>query len=62
MEKKKVRKVGDKVFYWQWLNINEGDLYEGTITEIDGKFIKLRTAHNGKKTIMEKDIVDFDDK
>ena len=61
MEKKKVRKVGDKVFYWQWLNIDEGDLYEGTITEIDGKFIKLRTAHGGKKNKMKKDIVDFDD-
>ena len=63
MEKKmkKVRKIGDKVTYWQWLSIDEGDLYKGTITEIDGSFIKLTTPHGGKKTIMEKDIVDFDD-
>lgn len=57
---KKVFKVGDKVIYWQWLSIDEGDYFEGTITEINGQIIKLRIPNNGKKTIMKRDIVDFD--
>lgn len=58
MEKTRKFNVGDHIWYWQWLSIDEGDIFEANIVEVldDNRF--LVESHKVKKIIWRRDIID----
>lgn len=58
MDKTRKFKVGDHIWYWQWLSIDEGDNYEGDIIEVLDNERFLVKSYGVKKIIWRRDIID----
>lgn len=58
MDKTRKFKVGDHIWYWHWLSIDEGDNYEGDIIEVLDNERFLVKSYGVKKIIWRRDIID----